>query len=40
VISGDMLTQARMALGIQRSLDNVAYREAARHDSADDDHST
>jgi cytosine/adenosine deaminase-related metal-dependent hydrolase len=28
VISGDMLTQARVALGIQRSLDNVAYREA------------
>ncbi|MEJ8840700.1 amidohydrolase family protein [Ramlibacter sp. AN1133] len=28
VLSGDMLTQARVALGIQRSLDNVAYREA------------
>lgn len=28
VLSGDMLTQARIALGIQRSLDNVAYREA------------
>ena len=27
VLSGDMLTQARVALGIQRSLDNVAYRE-------------
>ncbi len=27
VLSGDMLTQARIALGIQRSLDNVAYRE-------------
>ena len=27
VMSGDMLTQARIALGIQRSLDNVAYRE-------------
>jgi cytosine/adenosine deaminase-related metal-dependent hydrolase len=27
VVSGDMLTQARVALGIQRSLDNVAYRE-------------
>lgn len=27
VLSGDMLSQARMALGIQRSLDNVAYRE-------------
>jgi cytosine/adenosine deaminase-related metal-dependent hydrolase len=27
-ISGDMLSQARIALGIQRSLDNVAYREA------------
>ena len=26
VLSGDMLTQARVALGIQRSLDNVAYR--------------
>ena len=29
VLSGDMLTQARVALGIQRSLDNVAHREAA-----------
>ncbi|MDI1269928.1 MAG: amidohydrolase family protein [Polaromonas sp.] len=28
VMSGDMLTQARIALGIQRSLDNVAWREA------------
>ena len=28
VISGDMLGQARAALGIARSLDNVAYREA------------
>ena len=28
VLSGDMLTQARVALGIQRSLDNVAYRES------------
>ena len=28
VISGDMLTQARVALGMQRSLDNLAYREA------------
>jgi cytosine/adenosine deaminase-related metal-dependent hydrolase len=28
VASGDMLTQARVALGMQRSLDNVAYREA------------
>ena len=28
VMSGDMISQARMALGIQRSLDNVAYREA------------
>ena len=28
VMSGDMLTQARIALGIQRSLDNVAFREA------------
>ena len=28
VLSGDMLTQARVALGVQRSLDNVAYREA------------
>ena len=27
VISGDMLTQARLALGMQRSLDNLAYRE-------------
>jgi cytosine/adenosine deaminase-related metal-dependent hydrolase len=27
VMSGDMLTQARIALGIQRSLDNVAHRE-------------
>ncbi|MDW5442157.1 amidohydrolase family protein [Polaromonas sp. SM01] len=27
VLSGDMLSQARVALGIQRSLDNVAYRE-------------
>lgn len=27
VLSGDMLTQARVALGIQRSLDNVGYRE-------------
>jgi cytosine/adenosine deaminase-related metal-dependent hydrolase len=27
VLSGDMLTQARVALGIQRSLDNVAYRD-------------
>jgi cytosine/adenosine deaminase-related metal-dependent hydrolase len=27
VMSGDMLTQARIALGIQRSLDNVAFRE-------------
>ncbi|MBE7366632.1 amidohydrolase family protein [Ramlibacter pallidus] len=27
VLSGDMLTQARIALGIQRSLDNVAHRE-------------
>lgn len=27
-ISGDMLTQARVALGMQRSLDNWAYREA------------
>ena len=26
-MSGDMLTQARVALGMQRSLDNVAYRE-------------
>ena len=29
VLSGDMITQARVALGIQRSLDNVAHREAA-----------
>jgi cytosine/adenosine deaminase-related metal-dependent hydrolase len=29
VMSGDMLTQARVALGIQRSLDNTAHR--ARH---------
>jgi cytosine/adenosine deaminase-related metal-dependent hydrolase len=29
VMSGDMLTQARIALGIQRSLDNVAHREVA-----------
>ena len=28
VLSGDMLTQARIALGIQRSLDNVAFRQA------------
>ncbi len=28
VLSGDMLTQARVALGMQRSLDNLAYREA------------
>lgn len=28
VLSGDMITQARVALGIQRSLDNVAHREA------------
>jgi cytosine/adenosine deaminase-related metal-dependent hydrolase len=28
VTSGEMLGQARIALGIQRSLDNVAYREA------------
>jgi cytosine/adenosine deaminase-related metal-dependent hydrolase len=28
VLSGDMLTQARVALGMQRSLDNFAYREA------------
>lgn len=27
VLGGDMLTQARLALGMQRSLDNVAYRE-------------
>lgn len=29
VMSGDMLTQARIALGIQRSLDNVGHRAAA-----------
>jgi cytosine/adenosine deaminase-related metal-dependent hydrolase len=28
VMSGDMFSQARIALGIQRSLDNVAFREA------------
>lgn len=28
VLSGDMLTQARVALGMQRSLDNAAYRAA------------
>lgn len=28
VLSGDMLMQARVALGMQRSLDNAAYREA------------
>ena len=28
VLSGDMLTQARVALAMQRSLDNFAYREA------------
>ena len=28
VLSGDMLTQARIALGMQRSLDNFAFREA------------
>lgn len=28
VLSGDMLSQTRIALGIQRSLDNVAFREA------------
>lgn len=28
VLSGDMLTQARIALGMQRSLDNVAHRAA------------
>jgi cytosine/adenosine deaminase-related metal-dependent hydrolase len=28
VLSGDMLSQARIALGMQRSLDNVAYRQA------------
>jgi cytosine/adenosine deaminase-related metal-dependent hydrolase len=27
VLSGDMLSQARIALGMQRSLDNVAYRQ-------------
>ncbi|MDB5860730.1 MAG: cytosine deaminase [Ramlibacter sp.] len=27
VLGGDMISQARIALGIQRSLDNVAYRE-------------
>ncbi len=27
VLSGDMLTQARVALGMQRSLDNAAYRQ-------------
>lgn len=27
-LSGDMITQARVALGMQRSLDNFAYREA------------
>ena len=31
VMSGDMISQARVALGIQRSLDNVAYR--AEHGS-------
>ena len=31
VMSGDMISQARIALGIQRSLDNVAYR--AEHGS-------
>ena len=35
VMSGDMLTQARIALGIQRSLDNVALPRGARHDPAD-----
>jgi cytosine/adenosine deaminase-related metal-dependent hydrolase len=29
VMSGDMVSQARIALGIQRSLDNVAHRERA-----------
>ncbi len=29
VMSGDMLTQARIALGMQRSLDNVSHRAAA-----------
>jgi cytosine/adenosine deaminase-related metal-dependent hydrolase len=28
VLGGDMLTQARIALGMQRSLDNVAHRQA------------
>jgi cytosine/adenosine deaminase-related metal-dependent hydrolase len=28
VLSGDMLTQARVALGMQRSLDNAAYRQS------------
>jgi cytosine/adenosine deaminase-related metal-dependent hydrolase len=28
VLSGEMLTQARIAMGVQRSLDNVAYRES------------
>ncbi len=28
VLSGDMLTQARVALGMQRSLDNLAFRQA------------
>jgi cytosine/adenosine deaminase-related metal-dependent hydrolase len=28
VLSGDMLSQARVALGMQRSLDNAAYRES------------
>ena len=28
VLAGDMLTQARIALGMQRSLDNVAHRQA------------
>jgi cytosine/adenosine deaminase-related metal-dependent hydrolase len=31
VMSGDMISQARIALGIQRSLDNVAYR--AQHNA-------
>ncbi len=31
VVSGDMLSQARVALGMQRSLDNVAYR--STHDA-------
>ena len=30
VLSGDMLTQVRVALGMQRSLDNVAYRGISR----------